>query len=131
MKTLDVKTTAKVQLLDITSKVQDAVADCGVRNGHCLVFVPHTTAGVTINENADPNVERDIILALEKAVPDNLSYRHAEGNSPAHVKSSLVGASAYVAVEDGSLVLGTWQAIFFCEFDGPRQRKAQVSVVGK
>ena len=131
MKTINVKTSAKVQMVDVTAKIQKVISDAGLKNGHCLAFVSHTTAGVTINENADPNVIRDMILALEKAVPDNLSYRHAEGNSPAHVKSSLVGASLCLPVENGSLVLGTWQSVFFCEFDGPRSRRMQVSLMGK
>ena len=131
MKTLSVKTSSKVQMLDVTAQVQRAISEAGTRQGHCLVYVPHTTAGVTINENADPNVVRDIIMALGKIVPDGLDYRHAEGNSSAHVKASLVGSSVSLPVEDGALVLGTWQSVFFCEFDGPRSRKMQVSVVGE
>ena len=119
---LTVRTGARSEMIDITEQVRAAVRDSGIRDGICHVFVPHTTAAVTINENADPDVPRDIINALERAVPQNASYRHREGNSPAHVKSSLVGASEIVLIENGLLVLGTWQSIFFCEFDGPRRR---------
>ena len=116
-------------MIDITAAVRDAVKKEDVRDGYCIVFTTHTTAAVTINENADPDVPRDIINALERAVPQNSSYRHREGNSPAHVKSSLVGASEIVLIENGLLVLGTWQSIFFCEFDGPRNRKVVVKVI--
>lgn len=95
----------------------------GIRNGLCLIYVPHTTAAVTINENADPSVKRDIISTLKKIVPDSLPYSHLEGNSPAHIKASLVGPSTSIIIENGELALGTWQGIFFCEFDGPRRRK--------
>jgi secondary thiamine-phosphate synthase enzyme len=94
-----------------------------------VVYVPHTTAAITINENADPTVRQDILMALRKAVPDSLPYDHSEGNSPAHVKSSLVGASVTLLVEDGRMVLGTWQGIFFCEFDGPRRRRVHVKIL--
>jgi len=111
------------EMIDITALVGAAISEEKVESGICVVFTPHTTAAVTINENADPDVQYDIIHALEKTIPRNLPYRHSEGNSSAHVKSSLVGASELILVENGRLVLGTWQAIFFCEFDGPRQRK--------
>lgn len=123
---LNVKSGSKTELIDITSQVRDAVSSAGVKEGICMVYVPHTTAAVTINESADPSVKRDILMVLNDMVPWKADYRHAEGNSPAHVKSSLVGASELVAVEDGRLVLGTWQGIFFCEFDGPRSRKVHV-----
>lgn len=123
---LTVKTNARTQFVDVTSKVRDAVASEGVKDGICMLYVPHTTAAVTINESADPSVQSDIQMVLNEMVPWKADYKHLEGNSPAHVKSTLVGASELVAVENGSLVLGTWQGIFFCEFDGPRTRKLHV-----
>ena len=115
--------------IDITGQVRKIVASGNVQNGLCQIFVPHTTAGVTINENADPDVVTDMLAALGKIVPD-LHYRHSEGNSPAHVKSSLVGCSITVPISEGRLCLGTWQGIYFCEFDGPRTRKVWVNLVG-
>lgn len=115
--------------IDITGQVRKIVASGNVQNGLCQIFVPHTTAGVTINENADPDVVMDMLAALGKMVPD-LHYRHSEGNSPAHVKSSLVGCSLTVPIAEGRLCLGTWQGIYFCEFDGPRTRKVWVQLVG-
>lgn len=115
--------------IDITGQVRKIVAAGTVQNGLCQIFVPHTTAGVTINENADPDVVTDMLAALDKMVPD-LPYRHGEGNSPAHVKSSLVGCSITVPISDGRLCLGTWQGIYFCEFDGPRSRKVWLHLVG-
>ena len=115
--------------IDITGQVRKIVASGNVQNGLCQIFVPHTTAGVTINENADPDVVTDMLAALGKMVP-NLPYRHGEGNSPAHVKSSLVGCSITVPISEGRLCLGTWQGIYFCEFDGPRTRKVWVQLVG-
>ena len=115
--------------IDITGQVSRVVAAGAVQNGLCQVFVPHTTAGVTINENADPDVVTDMLVALKQMVP-NLPYRHGEGNSPAHVKSSLVGCSLTVLIAEGRLCLGTWQGIYFCEFDGPRTRKVWVQLVG-
>ena len=115
--------------IDITGQVRKIVASGNVQNGLCQIFVPHTTAGVTINENADPDVVTDMLAALGKMVPD-LPYRHTEGNSPAHVKSSLVGCSITVPISEGRLCLGTWQGIYFCEFDGPRTRKVWVQLVG-
>jgi secondary thiamine-phosphate synthase enzyme len=126
---INVRTNSPVEMMDITASVQAAVDEKNVRTGYCIVFTPHTTAAVTINENADPDVPLDIINALEKAVPHNVHYRHSEGNSPAHVKSSLVGASETVLIENGRLVLGTWQSVFFCEFDGPRSRRVIIKVV--
>jgi secondary thiamine-phosphate synthase enzyme len=123
MKELIIRTNLPTEMIDITALVGAAISEEKVESGICVVFTPHTTAAVTINEKADPDVQYDIIHALEKAIPRNLPYRHSEGNSSAHVKSSLVGASELVLVENGRLALGTWQAIFFCEFDGPRQRK--------
>jgi secondary thiamine-phosphate synthase enzyme len=129
MKEINLRTHSPVEMIDITAAVSAAVKEENSHNGYCIVFTTHTTAAVTINENADPDVPRDIISALEKAVPQNASYRHREGNSPAHVKSSLVGASETVLIENGRLVLGTWQSIFFCEFDGPRSRKVLIKIV--
>lgn len=126
MKEISVETRSRIEMIDITSAVQKAVREEGIHSGICLVYTPHTTSAITINENADPDVPRDIIAALDKAVPLSANYRHVEGNSAAHVKSSLVGASELVIIEHGRLVLGTWQSIFFCEFDGPRTRKVMI-----
>ena len=123
MQQLTVKTHSQSEMIDITGQVQEAVKAAGVRNGLCMLYVPHTTAGITINESADPSVRKDILMVLNQMVPWKADYKHLEGNSPAHIKSSLMGASALVAVENGRLMLGTWQGIFFCEFDGPRRRK--------
>ena len=126
---ISVKTHSRTQLVDITDKVQKAIREAGVRDGLCMVFVPHTTAAVTINENADPTVKEDILQVLNKVIPWDDAYRHLEGNSAAHIKSSLVGASELVAVAGGKLQLGTWQGLFFCEFDGPRSRKVRIHVI--
>lgn len=123
MKKLDLQTPAKEALIDITGRVQAEIQASGVKAGICLIYVPHTTAAVTINENADPTVRQDLLMVLRKVVPDTLPYAHTEGNSPAHVKASLVGSSAVLLVEAGRPVLGTWQGVFFCEFDGPRRRQ--------
>ena len=123
MKEITVQTHSRFEMIDITAAVQKAAREEKIDSGIGLVYTPHTTAAVTINENADPDVPRDILAALDRAVPLSANYRHGEGNSAAHVKSSLVGASEMVIIENGSLVLGTWQSIFFCEFDGPRTRK--------
>jgi secondary thiamine-phosphate synthase enzyme len=128
---LTVKTSASTELIDITSKIAERVKESGVTEGRCMLFVPHTTAAVTINESADPGVKDDILMALDRIVPRNANYKHAEGNSPAHVKSTLVGASEMVAIENGLLALGTWQGIFFCEFDGPRTRKVHVRITAE
>lgn len=127
---LRIETANRDQLVDITDAVRRAVAESGLRAGYCRVFVPHTTAAVTINEGADPAVARDIIMGLDQAIPHENGYRHAEGNSAAHIKTTLVGASETILVEGGNLVLGTWQAIYFCEFDGPRSRKVLVECSG-
>jgi len=118
-------------MLDVTAQVADAVRESGTTNGFCCVFVPHTTAAVTINENADPSVARDIDAALTQLVPFAAGYTHSEGNSAAHIKAVLVGSSEMVPVVNGRLQLGTWQGIYFCEFDGPRSRKLCVQVVGE
>ena len=122
MRTIEVKTQAREELGDITARVREELVPSGVKDGICHVYVPHTTAAVTINENADPSVKEDILMALRKIVPDSLPYRHSEGNSPAHVKACLIGSSIKVIIDEGQLALGTWQGIFFCEFDGPRSR---------
>jgi secondary thiamine-phosphate synthase enzyme len=122
MREIQVRTRARRELMDVTRQVAAAAREAG-GDGAWLVFVPHTTAGVTINEGADPAVADDILMALEAAVPEDQRWKHAEGNSPAHVLSALVGSSVLVAVEDGELALGTWQSIFLCEFDGPRSRR--------
>jgi secondary thiamine-phosphate synthase enzyme len=129
MDEINIRTNVQIEMIDITAAVQSNINEKKVKSGLCIIFTPHTTAAITINENADPDVPRDIISALEKAVPKNANYKHGEGNSPAHVKSSLVGASETVIIENGKLVLGTWQSLFFCEFDGPRSRKALVKVI--
>jgi len=129
MQTFQVRTSSQTEFVDITRSVQEAVKKTGVAEGICIIFIPHTTAGVTINENADPSVVQDIIMELNKIVPFKDQYRHMEGNSPAHIKATLVGCSQMVFVESGKLVLGTWQGIFFCEFDGPRSRNVHVKVV--
>jgi secondary thiamine-phosphate synthase enzyme len=131
MKTIEIRTPAKEAFVDLTAEVARLAAASGIADGLCVVFVPHTTAAVTINENADPDVKSDILMTLRKAVPDSLPYEHAEGNSPAHVKASLVGSSVAVIVSGGRLQLGTWQGICFCEFDGPRTRQAWVQVLGR
>ncbi len=129
---LDVATHAPQELVDLTARVRDALREAGARDGLVVVYVPHTTAGVTIQENADPDVQADFLLALENAVPARPargSYRHAEGNSDAHVKASLVGSSATIIVERGEPVLGTWQGVYLCEFDGPRRRTVHLAWV--
>jgi len=126
---ITLKTNNKTELIDITSKVNKAVHNSGIKNGLCFLFNPHTTAGITINENADPDVRSDLLMILNQIVPWKAQYRHLEGNSPAHVKATLVGASEVISVEDGQLLLGTWQGIFFCEFDGPRTRKVHIRLL--
>jgi secondary thiamine-phosphate synthase enzyme len=129
MKEISLETHSRVEMIDITADVQKAAEEEKIEDGVCLVYTPHTTAAVTINENADPDVPVDILETLDRAVPVKANYRHAEGNSAAHVKSSLVGASELIIIENGRLVLGTWQSIFFCEFDGPRTRKFIVKFI--
>jgi len=123
-----VKTRSRTEMVDINSQVAAIVRESGIDEGLCTVYVPHTTAGVTINENADPDVPRDIVDELNKVVPFNDNYHHVEGNAAAHIKATLVGSSATVLVSKGQLVLGTWQSVFFCEFDGPRSRSVIVRV---
>jgi secondary thiamine-phosphate synthase enzyme len=124
-----VKTSAKSEMVDITREVQGLVREHGPESGVCHVFVPHTTCGLAINENADPDVKRDIIAKLDETISEEFAYRHAEGNSPAHIKAALVGSSLTVFVEEGALMLGTWQGLYLCEYDGPRTREVWVKVV--
>ncbi len=126
MKSFTVNTSSRSQLVDITAQVQKAVSESGVKDGLCLLWVPHTTAGITVNENADPSVARDILMELDKRIPWDDGYQHSEGNSAAHVKSTLVGCQKTLIIEDGRLALGTWQGIYFCEFDGPRKRQVWI-----
>lgn len=123
-----VKTTRKNEFINITAKVADMVNKSGVSEGLCVVFIPHTTAGVTVNENADPSVVKDMLMELSKIVPEDKEYLHAEGNSSAHIKASVMGASQTLVVHEGRLVLGTWQGIYLTEFDGPRTRNVVVRV---
>lgn len=130
MKEFGVTTRKRQEFIDITGEVASIVKEEGLEEGVALVFVPHTTAGVTINEGADPAVVRDVVTVLDKLVPEDFDYRHLEGNSPAHIKASLMGSSVQVIVSQTRMRLGTWQKIFFCEFDGPRSRKVWVQLLG-
>ena len=131
MTSIDVTTHVRTELVDITEEVRDAVAKSKVSSGMCFVYVPHTTAGVTVNESCDSDVARDITAAFSKLVPHRADYAHSEGNSDAHIKAAMVGSCQAIPVEEGRLALGRWQGVFFCEFDGPRQRRVQVQVIGK
>lgn len=133
MKTIkaDIRTTAHTQMQDITHLVQKAVTESGVQDGICMIFIPHTTAAVTINENADPDVVRDFTMEISKIVPWEDGYHHMEGNSAAHLKSSMIGFSEQVIIENGRLLLGTWQGIYFCEYDGPRNRKVYIKIIDR
>ncbi len=127
---ISVKTNARTQMVDITSKVQNAVKKSGISNGLVHVFSMHTTAAITINENADPAVETDILNTINKTIPWDDNFKHMEGNSAAHIKVSLFGPSETIPLENGFLVLGTWQGIYFCEFDGPRNRHVNIQIIG-
>ncbi len=127
--TLSVRTTSRVEMVDITSQIQELVRQSGVEEGVCHLFEAHTTAGLTINENADPSVQADILMVLNRIISDQEAYRHLEGNSPAHIKASLMGAQLTVLVSNGRLLLGTWQGIYLCEFDGPRTRKVHLKIM--
>jgi secondary thiamine-phosphate synthase enzyme len=129
VETIEIRTGSRIEFVDITSKVREAISGSGVGDGIAVVFVTHTTAGVTINEAADPSVVTDINTKLSQLVPHRDAYRHAEGNSDAHIKASLMGSSAHLIVSGGKPILGTWQGVFFCEFDGPRSRRVLVTVV--
>lgn len=127
--TLDITTSNKIEFLDITEKIQDIIKKSKIYKGICTIYIPHTTAGVTINENADPTVKEDMIKELNKIIPFNDGYKHVEGNSSAHIKSSLVGISETIIIEKNKLVLGTWQGIYFSEFDGPRKRSINIKII--
>jgi secondary thiamine-phosphate synthase enzyme len=129
LKEITIKTNTQTQILDITAQVQNAVDESGIKEGLCCVFIPHTTAGVTINENADPSVKQDIVMELNKVIPFDDNYSHLEGNSAAHIKASIIGSSVNVPLKNNYLLLGTWQGICFCEFDGPRQRHFYVKII--
>ncbi|MEK7271690.1 MAG: secondary thiamine-phosphate synthase enzyme YjbQ [Nitrospirota bacterium] len=128
-KNINIKTKTRTEFVDITSEIQQVIDEAGITDGICCMYVPHTTAGITINEGADPSVVSDIQRTLSKLIPNNLNYSHMEGNSDAHIKSTVVGASKTVIIDDGKLLLGTWQSIFFCEFDGPRHRRVLVKLI--
>jgi len=129
MEKINVSTGKRTEFVEITSKVEEVVRKSGIENGICFIYVPHTTCGLTINENADPSVKKDIINKLEELVPENDRYSHLEGNADAHIKSSIVGHSLVVFIENGNLQLGTWQGIFLCEFDGPRRRQVWLKII--
>jgi secondary thiamine-phosphate synthase enzyme len=128
--TFNMQTPDTEAFIDITSEVNRIIRDAKLSDGFVVVFVPHTTAGITINENADPDVRHDILMHLDKIIPQSRDFRHGEGNSPAHIKASLMGSSVTIIVSDGKMVLGTWQGIYFCEFDGPRNRRVLVKTMG-
>jgi secondary thiamine-phosphate synthase enzyme len=129
MHSFAVSTSYRSEIIDITGQVQRAVSESKIKDGLCHVWVPHTTAGLTVNENADPDVARDLLAGLDKIAPWNAGYAHGEGNSAAHIKSSLVGCEKTLIIKDGKLALGTWQGLYFCEFDGPRQRQVWIKIV--
>lgn len=131
MEKISVRTDRRVDLIDITGQIQNIVSKSKIKEGVCFLFCPHTTAGLTINENADPQVKRDIINTLNKVVPENAGYSHTEGNADSHIKSSLFGSTLTVFIEDGQLAFGTWQGIYFCEGDGPRSREVWVNILEK
>jgi len=130
MERFQISTPEQTVMINITARVQGIIDEKGYKNGFCQVFIPHTTAAVTINENADPDVKHDIITEINKVIPFNDGYHHIEGNSAAHIKTSLLGSSELIPVDQGRLKLGTWQGIFFCEFDGPRRREVWVQFLG-
>jgi secondary thiamine-phosphate synthase enzyme len=129
MEKLTVQSNDRTSIIDITHQIQALVQENGIKNGICYIFIPHTTAGVTINENADPDVKSDMLMEINKVIPFTDSYRHMEGNSAAHIKATLFGNSEMIIINNGRLQLGTWQGVFFCEFDGPRTRKVWVKFV--
>lgn len=129
MATIDIQTQASDEFVDVTAKVRNLVQQSGVSSGVAVIFCPHTTAALMIQENTDPDLKEDIVAALERAVPRNLPYKHGEGNAHAHVKAAMIGSSCHVPIEGGKLLLGRWQAIYFVEFDGPRRRTLQVKVI--
>jgi secondary thiamine-phosphate synthase enzyme len=129
MEKINIKTNNRIDLIDITDKVRAVASKSKVKDGICFVFCPHTTAGLTINENADPQVKRDIINTLNKLVPENAGYAHSEGHADSHIKSSFFGSALTVFIEDGQLALGTWQGVYFCEGDGPRSREVRIKIL--
>jgi len=129
LKRIPIKTNTQNQILDITIHIQKVVDESGITDGICYIFVPHTTAGITINENADPSVKNDLLMELDKTIPFRDNYAHIEGNSAAHIKASLMGFSENIMISKGRLVLGAWQGIYFCEFDGPRTRSLYVKII--
>ncbi|MGQ9478690.1 MAG: secondary thiamine-phosphate synthase enzyme YjbQ [Thermoproteota archaeon] len=131
LEVIEVKTTARQQFIDITSRVSEVVRRSGVKDGVCILYVPHTTAGITVNENADPSVVNDIMNALNRLIPVDGGYSHMEGNAHAHIKASVLGHSTTLMIENGRLLLGTWQGVFLCEFDGPRRRRIIVKILGE
>lgn len=131
METINLSTSKRTEFIDITNKIKKIVENSKIKNGLCFVYCPHTTAAITINEHADPSVVSDIIKKLDALVPEEGGYNHSEGNSDAHIKSSLLGCEKTIIIRDGKLILGTWQGIFFCEFDGPRNREVIVEIIGK
>ncbi|MBT3464868.1 YjbQ family protein [archaeon] len=130
-KNIQIRTNNKEEFIEITQKVQNIIDEAKIEEGICLVYCPHTTAGITINEGADPSVVTDVLNAFNKIVPNDLDYKHLEGNSPSHIRSILTGNNVSIIVEEGKLVLGTWQSIFFCEYDGPRDRSVLVKLISK
>jgi secondary thiamine-phosphate synthase enzyme len=129
VKYVNVRSKSRIELIDVTEMVQEVIKETGVIKGICCLYVPHTTAGITINEGADPSVQRDIQNALSRLIPHEMNYHHREGNADAHIKSSLIGASVNVIIDEGKLLLGTWQSVFFCEFDGPRHRRIAIKFI--
>ena len=131
MTEFSIKTSSRNQFVEITDQVREAVADSGIKSGFCVVYCPHTTAAITVNENADPDVVHDMLLYLDRTIPQRqVGFRHGEGNSDSHIKASLVGPSVTLIVDGGDVVLGRWQGVYFCEFDGPRTRRVMVQVTG-
>jgi secondary thiamine-phosphate synthase enzyme len=129
MKVLEISSSLKEELIDITPHIENFVEKEGVENGICIIYTPHTTSGIMINENADPDVKRDILMMLNRLVPEGIPYSHTEGNFPAHIKSAVIGNSRIVPIHKGKLCLGTWEGIFLCEFDGPRRRKVYIEIL--
>lgn len=127
--TIEISTHTRTELVDITEEIKKVIKQSGVKSGICLIYVPHTTAAVTINENYDPSVGTDIIFSLNRLIPRNAHYSHTEGNADAHIKAAIIGSERTVFFEAGKILLGTWQGIFFCEFDGPRRRKVLVKII--
>ncbi|OGC78266.1 MAG: hypothetical protein A2145_05095 [candidate division Zixibacteria bacterium RBG_16_40_9] len=129
IKKLEIKTGSRTEVIDITDKIQKVISDSKIKSGICIIYVPHTTAGITVNENYDPSVRVDILEALEKIAPLSARYKHTEGNADSHIKTSMVGSSTTLLIEDSKILLGSWQGIMFCEFDGPRNRKLVVKII--